>query len=572
MKKGFTLIELLAVIIILAVIALIATPIVIDVINDSKDSVAYTETQRIVEAVNNYCQASGMMNQLDGSSNSCKDGITLEELALMVDTKKAEVVKVDYSNKVDFIIVKSNGRNVVYNGVLYDLVDTDNYDEMDVKYTVKKDLNATTVTTAWTRMDDAVGKVANATKDGSAVTNDFDNIYPWSDIISYNYNTSSKKVTAYYGDTKFKFDGSNGEVLTKIPTFYYRRWQENGIEYQSISKYPLPGYSKSDEFSVGRYTSSFSDSKLHSKSGVKPQTSKNITWFRTESNKLGSEFGQMDYHYNLIQMLYLVEYADYNSQSKLGEGITRYRTDDNDKALIAENSTNRIVIETSRANNFAVGQIINIGKTSSWGTDVAVSRTITKKESYSANGVTGTAIYFNGAAVNIAVDYRIGTGSNALTASGGTNSLGMKSGTLNNDGKHSMIYRGMEDIFGHIWQFVDGVNIKDNIAYVSTDKNDYAVDKFDGSYQALGYTNATTNNWPKTLGYDSNNSLFAFPNEVISNSNYVSDYYYQNSGNRIALVGGAWADNSVAGLWYWNLNTASSYSSVFVGSRLLKLG
>ncbi len=565
MKKGFTLIELLAVIIILSVIALIATPIVIDVINDSKDSVAYTETQRIVEAVNNYCQASGMMNQLDGSSNSCKDGITLEELATMVDTKKAEVVKVDYSNKVDFILVKSNGRNVVYNGVLYDLVDTDNYDEMDVKYTVKRELAATS--SIWTRMDDNVGKVANATKDGSAVTNDFDNVYPWSDIISYNYNTNTKKVTAYYGDTKFKFDGSNGEVLTKIPTFYYKRWQENGIEYQSISKYPLPGYSKSEEFSVGRYTSSY-DTKLHSKSGAFPKVQQNITWFRTESNKLGSEFGQMDYHYLLIQMLYLVEYADYNSQSKLGEGITKYRTDDNDKALIAENSTNRIVIETSRANNFAVGQIINIGKTSSWGTDVAVSRAITKKESYSANGVTGTAIYFNGAAVNIAVDYRIGTASNGLTASGGANSLGMKSGTLNNDGKHSMIYRGMEDIFGHIWQFVDGINIKDNIAYVSTDKNDYAVDKFDGSYQKIGYTNAIANGNIKTLGYDSNNALFAFPTEV--GTNVVTDYYSQNTGNRIVLVGGRWYNYSYAGLWCWTLDSASSDSIVFVGSRLIK--
>ena len=36
MKKGFTLIELLAVIVILAIIALIATPIVIDIINDTK--------------------------------------------------------------------------------------------------------------------------------------------------------------------------------------------------------------------------------------------------------------------------------------------------------------------------------------------------------------------------------------------------------------------------------------------------------------------------------------------------------------------------------------------------------
>jgi prepilin-type N-terminal cleavage/methylation domain-containing protein len=38
MKKGFTLIELLAVIVILAIIATIATPIVLDIINDTRES------------------------------------------------------------------------------------------------------------------------------------------------------------------------------------------------------------------------------------------------------------------------------------------------------------------------------------------------------------------------------------------------------------------------------------------------------------------------------------------------------------------------------------------------------
>ena len=38
MKKGFTLIELLAVIVILAIIALIATPIVLGIINEARDN------------------------------------------------------------------------------------------------------------------------------------------------------------------------------------------------------------------------------------------------------------------------------------------------------------------------------------------------------------------------------------------------------------------------------------------------------------------------------------------------------------------------------------------------------
>ena len=50
-NKGFTLIELLAVIVILAIIALIATPIVLGIINDSRDSAKVNSAQFIIDGV-----------------------------------------------------------------------------------------------------------------------------------------------------------------------------------------------------------------------------------------------------------------------------------------------------------------------------------------------------------------------------------------------------------------------------------------------------------------------------------------------------------------------------------------
>lgn len=50
-QKGFTLIELLAVIVILAIIALIATPIVLSSINDSRKKAAEDSTYGVIEAV-----------------------------------------------------------------------------------------------------------------------------------------------------------------------------------------------------------------------------------------------------------------------------------------------------------------------------------------------------------------------------------------------------------------------------------------------------------------------------------------------------------------------------------------
>ena len=50
-QKGFTLIELLAVIVILAIIALITTPIVLNVIADSRNKAAVNKMYGVVDAV-----------------------------------------------------------------------------------------------------------------------------------------------------------------------------------------------------------------------------------------------------------------------------------------------------------------------------------------------------------------------------------------------------------------------------------------------------------------------------------------------------------------------------------------
>ncbi|MBR1717775.1 MAG: prepilin-type N-terminal cleavage/methylation domain-containing protein, partial [Bacilli bacterium] len=52
-KRGFTLIELLAVIVVLAVVALIAFPIIAGIIEKTKRSAAYRSVEGYVEAANN---------------------------------------------------------------------------------------------------------------------------------------------------------------------------------------------------------------------------------------------------------------------------------------------------------------------------------------------------------------------------------------------------------------------------------------------------------------------------------------------------------------------------------------
>ena len=77
-NKGFTLVELLAVIVILALVALIATPIILNVINDAKKQAAKDSAYGYMDAVEKYIVSSELEDK------SIKDGTySVEELNSM---------------------------------------------------------------------------------------------------------------------------------------------------------------------------------------------------------------------------------------------------------------------------------------------------------------------------------------------------------------------------------------------------------------------------------------------------------------------------------------------------------
>lgn len=435
-------------------------------------------------------------------------------------------------------------------------------------YGIKRKVNDNT-SPAWERIGDSIGLVAKATKNGETVQNDFDSRYPWSEIISYNYDVIKKKINAYYGDPTFKFDGTNGEVLTRIPEFYWKREIINGYEYIYIADYAIAGFNKSEEFSVGRYDACIDeDGKLHSYSGYSPSTNKNITQHRDAAKLLSDEFCMIDYRYFMLQMLYLVEYANYNSQSQLGNGIIGIRYNANDKAIIAQERTNTIVIATN--DYFKVGQQIAIGTTVD-GVSICKDRTITKITEYSKDTTEGTAITFDGDPVNIAIGNIIHA---CAQKEGGCDSLGMKSGCLANDSQHAVIYRGIENIFGNVFNWIDGLNIQNYQAYICRNPKEYISDKFEVPYIKLGYVNCNEKDmYIKKLGFDEKNPDIALPIEIgggAGSSSGMCDFYYSSEGNCVARVGGGFNLGSLAGLWCWNCYFSSVASSLYCGARLLK--
>ena len=115
MKKGFTLIELLAVIIILSIVAIIAIPIILNVIDDARVSAGRSEASMIYSEINSYCATSEMKKQMgslgvDEVDCSNKTTFTSEEINKMVNLGNAKVEKVVYSdgNLINLVIESNN--------------------------------------------------------------------------------------------------------------------------------------------------------------------------------------------------------------------------------------------------------------------------------------------------------------------------------------------------------------------------------------------------------------------------------------------------------------------------------
>ena len=504
-----------------------------------------------------------LLSKLNGIATGAQvnvlEGLTLGGTALNVSNKKIEIKDAEVTNARTSTLKNKTFANV--DARLEELEqDVDNIETLRGHiYGVRRKITNNT-STAWERIKDSVGLVANATKNGGSVENNFDNLAPWSEIKSCNYDVTTGKVKAWFGDSGFKFDGTNGDVYTYIPDVYLKIYQEDDYDYILISDVERSGFTKYDSFFIARYAGSVVNDVLHSYSGLAPAHNKTIAQFRTLAKALGDKFSLLDYRYFVLQMLYLVEYANYNSQSMLGNGVMNQQQA---TALIAETGTNRVVVSST---NLYVGRTIGIG--SAWASfSIAADRKVTKIEDYSNNGVTGKSIYFDGDAVNIAVGNVIwGCGQH----SGQCDNLGMKSGCITDDGYHSVIYRGIENIFSNMWQFVDGITVVDRVAYICKDHSAYENSKTTSPYKKLGYTNGDTNGWTKNLGFDPDEPLARFPVEIGGSSSAgTSDYYYQNTGTRLALVGGVFGSGAYVGFWCWYLNYDFSFSSVSFGCRVL---
>lgn len=437
-------------------------------------------------------------------------------------------------------------------------------------YGVKRVWNTENVSDTWERTDASVGMEANPTIGTKIGKDDFSYVMPWAGIVSKCCDMDTGETVAYIGEPGY--DPTKYMVLTEYPGFYFKRWRDDTYEYVQISAGAFDGAVYIEPWEWGRYPSSLMGSKHVSMSGKHPDCRITRATVRTRSKAAGEGFYSMDStSYWAYSMLVLVKYASLNTQEKVCKGYYYLRYTDQDKALVAEQSANRIVIAlTTAASEYLVGNAVEIG-TSLGGAQVAKQRLITKVEDYSDGSVTGKAIYFDGDPVNIAVGNII---SHCANISGTTDSLGMRDGCLVNDGKHSMLLLGHEH--NGQYAFVDNVNRYQGKLYVCYDNaatKDNVGDS-DANYKALAITFPTSSGWQLLEGFDPEHPLEMWCEKLGGSSVGKGNGAYLWSNNNAAwcvlYVFGYAYNGADAGLPFAYAGSGSGNAGWGIGGVLLK--
>jgi hypothetical protein len=321
-------------------------------------------------------------------------------------------------------------------------------------------------------------------------------------------------INAYYGDAGYTEDGSNGQVMVKIPKFYYKVTPDSdgGLDGVHIRK---------------------------------------CTWEISETPNGGFTLHPAFYDANGNEIDYFL-YGAFDGVGQRGSAYgTSYNTASDKLSSVAGSSmlpVNKLKRATARtmATNRGAG----------W---------------YSA-GVKQTMAVQMLMAVEYGFNSQVGIGQGVVSASAATYA-GQTTGNVTSgtqDNKTTPInWRGIENFWGNINNWIDGLNLSNSVPYFC---NSYTfVDDTSSGYTQISFS-VPSSNYITALGYDSNNPWVLLPSESSSTSNPtgpIGDYVYSNSGWYVALLGGSWGFDSNAGAlcWYCRYYSSNAYSDI--GARVM---
>lgn len=318
----------------------------------------------------------------------------------------------------------------------------------------------------------------------------FDNYMPWMGMEEYNIINTSGKVLNKKGESGFTRTNISVPVMVKIPEFYYKIEKSGSIFRYYVADGPVDGLSLhpgSGDNYLARYEAGEASSGtlgfiLASYSGTTPSVSKTRSTFRDYARNMASGFQLRDIAaWCAYDLLYLVEYADWEGQKKIARGLV---------------------------NNPSVNK----------------------------TGLTDAMVYHTGRA--------------------------------NSSDNSAVQYRWIENPWGNVREWVDGINFQNRTAYICTDPTKYA-DDTTANYTSTGVTLSSTTGWIKGLGLSTDFPWAYLPNEPGgSSTTYIPDYMYSGGGWRVLNVGGSYSKRLNGGQFYFDASNTSSDKNSDLGARL----
>lgn len=286
----------------------------------------------------------------------------------------------------------------------------------------------------------------------------------------------------------------------------------------SISASDVTYSSDAAKFRGGDGNSS-NDANLKSRLG-KPKTSLTRGGFRTRAAARGNGWSQQYWDgYMSVIRLYTVEYCNFNSQD------TYYSSSD--------------------SNGFkrgGLGPAVSTVSSSDW-------NSFNSYNPFVPCGVTKTLVN--------------GTGTINYVFAAGEFASGQVTVSVPS-------YRGIENPFGHIWKWTDGININTangiTTVYTTGDITKFA-DNTSTNYNQRCSFSKPSNGYIKTWNWDSHGD-FIPTSTGGSDSSYLYDYSYLADGWRVLLSGGVSNGGAFCGQFCFNAARDLGSSDAFLGGRL----
>lgn len=160
---------------------------------------------------------------------------------------------------------------------------------------------------------------------------------------------------------------------------------------------------------------------------------------------------------------------------------------------------------------------------------------------------------------------------NAIGNATGTNAAASNAAAATVAATGYLKYRGIENFYGHLWKFVDGLNINNNIPYrcnVGANFADDTASNYTRMVDCLGAAVTLHNGNGYVATIKKMKWGFLAASVGADGATKITDYYYQDAAWRVALFGGGAGHGAADGFCCWYLDGAAASAFSHVAGRL----